>query len=137
MHAFVAISIDQWVDYVNSSVSPLSHQLSQLVFGHEQTDIKAYSILLNQFKRAILPFEKHLKLRNFLVGYSLTLADVTLVVALLAPLQTLLEATYRSKEIPALTRYATLILEGAAFRHTFGRVHFAKMAIQIQFPVAQ
>jgi len=54
--------------------------------------MRAYSIALNQFKKALMPIEKHLKLRNFLVGYSLTLADVTLVVALLTPLQTVLDS---------------------------------------------
>ena len=53
MMSSLASSIDQWVDYVNSSVSPLSNQLAQLVFGHEQSDMKSYSILLNQFKKAL------------------------------------------------------------------------------------
>lgn len=129
----IASSIDQWVDYVNSSVSPLANQVTQQVFGHDQTDMKSFSILLNQFKKSLLPFEKHLKLRNFLVGYSLTLADVTLVVALLTPLQTVFDQQYR-KEIPNLTRFCQLILDGKAFEQTFGRVHFAKKSLQINFP---
>lgn len=80
------------------------------------------------------PFEKHLKLRNFLVGYSLTLADVTLVVALLTPLQTVLDQTFRKDSIPNVTRYVQLILEGKAFLGTFGRVHFAKKGLQVNFP---
>jgi glutathionyl-hydroquinone reductase len=48
--------------------------------------MRAFSIALNKFKKTLAPFEKHLKLRNFLVGYSLTLADVTLVVSLITPL---------------------------------------------------
>ncbi len=82
----LASSIDQWVDYVNSSVAPLSNEIAQQVFGHEATDMRAFSIALNKFKKTLAPFEKHLKLRNFLVGYSLTLADVTLVVSLITPL---------------------------------------------------
>jgi elongation factor 1-gamma len=119
---------------VNSTVLPLANQLSQQVFGHEPTsDMKSYSILLNSFKKTLLPLEKHLKLRNFLVGYSLTLADVTLAVALLTPLQTIFDQQYR-KEIPNLTRFCQLILEGKAFQQTFGRVHFAKKALQLTFP---
>lgn len=72
--------------------------------------MRAYSIALNQFKKALTPIEKHLKLRNFLVGYSLTLADVTLVVALLTPLQTVLDTQVRKDAIPNLSRYCHLIL---------------------------
>jgi len=53
--------------------------------------MRSFSIALNQFKKNLAPFEKHLKLRNFLVGHSLTLADVTLLVNLITPLQTVLD----------------------------------------------
>jgi glutathionyl-hydroquinone reductase len=48
--------------------------------------MKSFSIALNNLKKSLVPIEKHLKLRNFLVGYSLTLADVTLLVNLINPL---------------------------------------------------
>jgi len=111
----LASSIDQWVDYINQSVSPISQAISQQVFGQEATDMKNFSIALNQLKKAIQPFEKHLKLRNFLVGYSLTLADVTLVVNLITPLQTVLDAGFRKDSIPNLSRYCQLILDSRAF----------------------
>lgn len=104
-YRYLASSIDQWVDYVNSSVAPLMNQLSLQVFGHEATDMKSFSITLKSFKKAILPFEKYLTLRNFLVGYSLTLADVTLVANMIIPMQTVLDPTYRKEYIPNLTRY--------------------------------
>jgi glutathione S-transferase len=91
--------------------------------------MKGYSILLNSFKKSLTPFEKHLKLRNFLVGYSLTLADVTLVVTLLTPLQTVLDAQFRKDSLPNLTRFCTIILESKAFVQTFGNIHFAKKAL--------
>jgi elongation factor 1-gamma len=93
--------------------------------------MKSYSILLNALKKSLTPFEKHLKLRNFLVGYSLTLADVTLVVNLLTPLQTVLDAQFRKDNLPNLSRFCSLILESRAFVGTFGRVHFAKKALQV------
>lgn len=88
--------------------------------------MKTFSIALNNLKKSLLPIEKHLKLRNFLVGYSLTLADVTLIVNLINPLQTMLDQQYRKETIPNLTRYCQIILEGKAFVQTFGRIHFAK-----------
>jgi glutathione S-transferase len=92
--------------------------------------MKTFSIALNSFKKTLLPLEKHLKLRNFLVGYSLTLADVTLIASLVNPLQTVLDQQYRKDTIPNLSRYCDIILSGKAFVQTFGRIHFAKKMLQ-------
>ena len=77
--------------------------------------MKTFSIALNQFKKSLMPFEKHLKLRNFLVGYSLTSADVTLIVNLITPLQTVLDQSFRKDTIPNLARYCQIILDGKTF----------------------
>jgi glutathione S-transferase len=77
--------------------------------------MKTFSIALNSFKKTLLPLEKHLRLRNFLVGYSLTLADVTLIASLVIPLQTVLDQQYRKDTIPNLSRYSEIILSGKAF----------------------
>lgn len=44
-----------------------------------QMDIKNFSIALTELKNALVNLENHLKLRFYLVGHSLTLADVFLV----------------------------------------------------------
>ncbi len=92
--------------------------------------MKQFSIAVNNLKKSLTPIESHLKLRNFLVGYSLTLADVTLVVNLIVPLQTVLDQTFRKDTIPNLTRYAQLILEGRVFAEIVGQVTFCKKMIQ-------
>ena len=92
--------------------------------------MRNFSITLNNFKKALAPFENHLKLRNFLVGYQLTLADVTLVANLVIPMQTVLDTKWRKDTMPNLSRFTQLILEGSAFVQTFGKVHFAKKMLQ-------
>jgi glutathione S-transferase len=42
-------------------------------------DVKNFSIALTELKNALNNLENHLKLRFYLVGHSLTLADVFLV----------------------------------------------------------
>ena len=64
----------------------------------------------------------------------MTLADVTLVVALITPLQTVLDQQFRKDTLPNLSRYCQIMLEGKAFLQTFGRIHFAKKPLQINFP---
>lgn len=56
------------------------------VVGLDEADPKYFSLALNQFKASLDLFNSHLKLRNYLVGYQLTLADVYLVISLIAPL---------------------------------------------------
>jgi elongation factor 1-gamma len=124
------------VDYINSTIAPLSNSLSQQVFGNEESDQKTFSIDLNNLKRFLGTFEKHLALRNFLVGYAMTLADVTLVVHLIVPLQTVFDSGYRKTQMPNLSRYASIILDQKAFSQVFGRVHFCKKLLQPMQPKA-
>jgi hypothetical protein len=77
-------------------------------------------------------FNSHLKLRNYLVGYQLTLADVYLVISLIAPLQTLLDKKYR-ETVPNLMRFVNLLLEYKPFQHVFGKVHYCHALIQPQY----
>lgn len=72
-------TIDQWIDYLSSSVRPVWINLFMAVMGKEGSDPKSFNIGLANLKKNLEVFEKHLKLRNFLVGYSLTLADIVLV----------------------------------------------------------
>lgn len=55
-------------------------------------------------------FEKHFKLRNFLVGYQLTLADVYLVAVLISPFQLFIDEKTRKDTFPNITRFMTLNL---------------------------
>ena len=54
--------------------------------------------------------DEHLKLRNFLVGYSLTLADVYLLTVLISPYQLVLDKKSRDS-LPSLTRFVTLNIQ--------------------------
>lgn len=72
--------------------------------------------------------ESHLKLRNFLVGHSLSLADV-LLVGCLAPAFTMaIEKKTRESTLPNLTRYVALILQMPVFHSVYGQVEFCKDA---------
>jgi len=85
---------------------------------------KDFAIKVGHFEKELAPLEKHLTLRNFLVGYNLTLADVILVFALSQALQFFIDHATRHKTFPNLTRYCNLILQMPAFIKIFGRVTF-------------
>jgi len=66
-------------------VTPFAKQLSDQVLGLKESEIRQFSQQCGQFRDSLMIFEKHFKLRNFLVGYQLTLADVYLVAVLISP----------------------------------------------------
>jgi glutathione S-transferase len=72
-------------------------------------DFKSFHEKMGKFKKSLEVFESHLKLRNFLVGYSMTLADVLVAAHLILPFQLFLDAATRKETIPNLTRYAKII----------------------------
>lgn len=80
-------------------------------------------------------FEQHFKLRNFLVGYQLTLADVYLLAVLIAPFQLFIDEKTRKSTFPNLTRYMTLNLNNFHLAKSFGKIVFCKTVINPKFDI--
>ena len=55
------------------------------MLGLKESEIRSFSQQSGLLRSNLETFEKHLKLRNFLVGYKMTLADVYLTAVLIAP----------------------------------------------------
>ena len=70
-----------WTDHINGNVVPFAKRLIAQSQGttKEVLDIKGLSMALGDLRNSVATIEQHLRLRNFLVGHSLTLADVLLV----------------------------------------------------------
>lgn len=64
--------------------------------------------------------EKHLLLRNFLVGHNLTLADVYLFHAIIGPFKHLYEKKTRLEYLSNITRFVTLNSESLYFQQGYG-----------------
>jgi glutathione S-transferase len=78
------------------------------------SDKRALSMEVKQFRETLKSIEDHLRLRNFLVGYQMTLADVYLAVVAgqaVFACQAIMDKKTRDKEIPNVTRFATLVFE--------------------------
>lgn len=71
--------VEMWIDFINSSITPAAKHVADQVLGYASSDVKSFSIALNELKLNLASLEKHLRLRNFLVGHQLTLADALLV----------------------------------------------------------
>jgi len=91
-------------------------------------DMRSFSIAQTDLRSSLTSIEAHLRLRNFLVGHSLTLADVLLVGVLSQAFHLSVDKKTREAHLPNLTRYLTLILSMPAFTSTYGEVVFCKDA---------
>lgn len=89
-------------------------------------DIKNFSIALTELKNALANLENHLKLRFYLVGHSLTLADIFLLSVLAQAFTLAVDKKTRDSLFPNLNRYATLALQTPVLSSTFGLVNFCK-----------
>lgn len=104
--------IEMWTDYINSTVVPAAQRVIAQCDGTAkvQMDVKNFSIALTELKNALANLENHLKLRFYLVGHSLTLADVFLVSVLAQTFSLAIDKKTRDALLPNLTRYVTLAL---------------------------
>jgi dihydroorotase len=71
-------------------------------------------------------FEKHLLLRNYLVGHNLTLADVYLYHAIIGSFKQLFEKKTRIDKLVNLTRFVSLNSESFFFQQGYGVVSLCK-----------
>jgi glutathione S-transferase len=127
--------IDQWMDIISLQVAPFAQQLSDQVLGLRESEIRQFSSQCGQFRESLTVFEQHFKLRNFLVGYQLTLADVYLVAVLIAPFQLFIDEKTRKGTFPNLTRYMTLNLNNFHLQKSFGKICFCKTVINPKFDI--
>ena len=103
--------------------------------GEQSSEIKAFSQELGAFRDSLAPFEKHLALKNYFVGYNLTLADAYLVHILVGPFKYLFEKKTRLDKLPNLTRFMVLNLDSYFFQFGFGQTSLCKK--QAKLPAAE
>ena len=86
--------IDQWTDFVNSTIIKNLYGAVGPIFGHPgQAD--AWAEAIKNIKDAIRVLNNHMTGRAFFVGDTVTIADIAVVTALALPMQLILDAGFR------------------------------------------
>ena len=80
-------------------------------------------------KAALSILESHLKPRTFMVGNSITLADIALACALLLPMKIILDEPFR-KPYPCVTRWFLTCVNQPEFMKVVGEVVLCKKALK-------
>lgn len=122
-----------WLDYINSTVGPAATRVVNQVVGKCASDQKSLSIAVNELRNALTCIEQHLRLRNFLVGHQLTLADALLVSVVTVCFELVFDKKTRKSTVPNLARYALILLSMPPFQAVFGSVVFCKDAVTPHF----
>lgn len=109
--------ISQWIEFTKLSIAPLhSHLIGQLAPGFVRNE-ETFKLAHETLKTLLSRVNSHLALRTYLVGHSITLADLYLTVYLADYLECIIEATTRSS-FPCLTRWFTNIAENPLVRES-------------------
>lgn len=113
--------VDSWIDFSAHEMEvPISAMLYP-VLGYMPYNAKATEQAMNDLKKALQVLENHLLLRTYLVGESITLADIALVSALVYPMKFLLDKTFR-KPYPCVARWFDTCVHQPSFSAVVGDV---------------
>ena len=109
--------MNMWCDHINGTCVPAAKRLIAQCNGSQKVtmDLKSFSMGLGDLRTSLASIESHLKLRNFLVGHSLTLADVLLVCLLAQAFTFVVDKKTRENVLPNTTRYVSLCMQIPAF----------------------
>jgi len=113
--------IDQWIDFAASQIDP--HVLAWLlpIFGIIPFDAKVTEAAKKDLAKSLDILNKHLLSHTFLVGESVTLADVIVSMSLLKPYTVLFDKTQR-KPFPNVTRWFTTVVGQPIIKSVVGTV---------------
>jgi elongation factor 1-gamma len=101
---FQQAQVNQWIAFLQNDLLPAMGPIYYGVFGHAIVDQKAFNEALKVLKSKLKVLDTHLNGKNFMVGESLTVADVFATVMLSIGFQTVLDAGFR-KAMPNLSQY--------------------------------
>jgi len=118
---FDSASVDSWVDFCAYELELGCITWVYPVFGFMPFSEAAQKTAEAQVTKALKHLEAHLTDKTFLVGESVTLADIVIVSTLLYPMKLVLDKAFL-KPFPCVTRWFTTCVNQAEFQAVMGTV---------------
>jgi len=113
--------VDQWVSFANSTISPCATLVSQGIFGEAEIMQDTWNNAMKDLKSHLKVVDGALKDKKWLVGDSMTVADVYLAVTLMLNFQTTLDGGFR-KAMKNVNAWAEACFANASVKKVFGGV---------------
>eukprot|EP00941_MAST-03F_sp_MAST-3F-sp1_P004720 g4720.t1 len=133
---FSQCQVDSWLDWCSNELElPVSMWIFP-IFGFMPPNPKAVQKAKGDTKAALQVLEAHLLSRSYMVGESITLADICLVSALVYPMKMVFDFNFR-KQFPCVTRWFLTCTAQPEFRAVLSDVVLCSEAMQLPKPKKQ
>jgi elongation factor 1-gamma len=128
--------VDEWLEVIKTDLEKPLNEWINTVFGKIPTDLEKLKKDQADVKKFLFVLEQRLKKNPFLVGGSLTLADVSLASSLVWAFRALFDDKYR-KPLPALLGWFHNTTSNPAFQAVWGSIKLAKVALEAPAPLVK
>ena len=130
----IRVQVDELLEVFKDDIEKPAAAWLSFVFGTVPTNADKLKESQTAVKKFLFIIEQRLKKTPFLVGETLTLADISLASTLVWPFRALFNEAYR-KPFPSLTKWFTTVTANPAFTAVWGAVKLAKVALEAPAPV--
>eukprot|EP00331_Platyophrya_macrostoma_P029559 CAMPEP_0176448402 /NCGR_PEP_ID=MMETSP0127-20121128/25745_1 /TAXON_ID=938130 /ORGANISM="Platyophrya macrostoma, Strain WH" /LENGTH=214 /DNA_ID=CAMNT_0017835311 /DNA_START=34 /DNA_END=675 /DNA_ORIENTATION=- len=117
--------VDQWLDWTSNELAGAVNGTHGAVTGAKPCDQKTFDANLETLKKKLQVLEEHLSHHQFLVGDSVTIADIALVCRIRGAVGTICDAEFR-KGYPNFFNYFHAISNLPELLKALGRVRYAE-----------
>ncbi|KAF9962286.1 hypothetical protein BGZ72_008421 [Mortierella alpina] len=125
--------IQQWVQFVDCSIVPAFSTWLYPIWGYAPYNKLNETQAIEKVKTQLQTLERHLIKKTYLVGERVTLADIAVASSLYAGFKLVFDATFR-KEIPAVTRWFTTVVNQPNFKAVAGDFTLCETALKFTPP---
>uniref|UniRef100_A0A8C4REL5 Valine--tRNA ligase n=1 Tax=Erpetoichthys calabaricus TaxID=27687 RepID=A0A8C4REL5_ERPCA len=122
--------VRQWLSFSENEIIPASCAWTFPVLGVVNSSKQIIDRAEADLKKILNVLDMHLKLRTYLVGESITLADISVACALLLPFKYVLDPVVR-KPFINVTRWFVTCVNQPQFKKILGEVKLCEKVVQI------
>lgn len=129
-NAWDKAQVRQWTEFANMEIAQQNRHLIYPLWGFMEYNKQSADAAMAALKGHLDTLNKHLEGKNFLVGSSLTVADVVVFHHLRFYYQFVLAEDQRKKMYPNVTAWFTGLAGNDAVVNTYGRVALCKFPLK-------
>ncbi|XP_015212607.2 valine--tRNA ligase [Lepisosteus oculatus] len=123
--------VHQWLSFANIELTPVACAVAFPLLGALKANDQAVERARAELQKILGVLDAHLRLRTYLVGEAVTLADITMATTLLLPFKYVLEPGLR-KPIINVTRWFVTCLNQPRIKKVLGDVVLCEKAVPVK-----
>jgi elongation factor 1-gamma len=131
--AYTTSQVDQWLDFVSGEIDSQMWNTIYMLFGMNQRNDGLFNTAIKTLSDALVAVNAHLGNQTFLVGSSISIADIHLASSLIEPFRILFDEKERSAW-PNLVRWFTTVTAQAPFAELYGTIRLCQKRFDMPPP---